>query len=198
MSLHYDLATFYRRVNEYSFLSCQNKPLRLNHGNRFKIALCFSTNTYYYPELNFIWFSLFLSLSGAFYPIFRWIKAPLRSLTNRFHYPFAFYYHWFIALLLESFFSFLLIVQILFGRVLMFMLAFTLTYTHTLIWCRWRVQSLQHESTWTDLTYHSVVFHSIHVRLVCVVSTLRLAKFSSFTAAFEDRNCVFRNDNGQP
>ena len=85
-----NLATFYRRDNEYSFLSCQNKSLRLNHGNRFKIALCFCE----YVLLPRTQFHLvfFVSFSqGSIYPIFRWIQASFHSLTNRFHHHFVFF-----------------------------------------------------------------------------------------------------------
>ena len=41
VSPYSNLATFCSHDKEYSFLSCQNKSLGLNHGNRFKIALCF-------------------------------------------------------------------------------------------------------------------------------------------------------------
>lgn len=42
-----------------------------------------------------------------------------------------------------------------------------------------------------DITSHSVVLHSLHVRLGCVFSTQRAAPFAPITHAFEDNNMAY-------
>lgn len=125
-SLYSNLATFYRRDNEYSFHSRQNKSLRLNHGNIFKIALCFSE----YVLLPRTQFHLvfFVSFSQRSILLHLSLNTDISSLSHKPFSPSFFFFTDSLPCCL-TILSSLLIVQKFFGRFLMFILTFALTYT---------------------------------------------------------------------
>lgn len=123
LSVYLHFVTFYVRNHRYSFLSYRNRCPRLNHGNRFKTALCF----YYFTELSFVCFCFFPSKEHFIrLALNTGLALPLHKL---FPPSFCFFspIHFLVTLRCSRF----LLVLKIFGRVFMFMLIFTFICVYT-------------------------------------------------------------------